>query len=76
MLEHLEKNAALALMSEAMRHTKQLIVSYSNIPQKNVRDNPFEDHISTWRNSELEQFGSVRVLQQDDVSAVLYITKP
>jgi len=50
-----------------------MIVSYSNIPQKNVRDNPYEDHVSTWRNDELEQFGRVEVLNQDDVSAVLFI---
>ena len=73
MLEHLHKPEALVFLGEVFKHTKQMIVSYSNIPQKNVRDNPYEDHVSTWRNDELEQFGRVEVLNQDDVSAVLFI---
>lgn len=75
MLEHLQKPDALGLLTEIFKHTKKLIVSYSNTPQKNVRDNPFEDHVSTWENAELERFGKVEVLNQDEVSAVLLITQ-
>lgn len=75
MLEHLSKQDALALLDEAFKHTNQLIVSYSNTPQKNVRDNPFEDHISTWTNDELKRFGKIEILNEDEVSAVLFIQK-
>jgi len=75
MLEHLLKPQALELLTEIFRHTDKLIVSYSNIPQKDVRDNPFEDHVSTWTNEELQDFGKIEVLNQDEVSAVLLITK-
>lgn len=75
MLEHLEKPQALELLNEIFMHTKQLIVSYSNIPQKDVGDNPYEDHVSTWTNGELEKFGKIEVLHQDDVSAVLLIKR-
>lgn len=47
-IEHIEKEAALELLKEIMNHTNNLIVSYSNLDQKDVRDNKHEDHISKW----------------------------
>lgn len=52
-LEHIEKGAALEYLQWLTTKCKNVLLSYSNHEQKGVRDNPHEDHISTWRISDL-----------------------
>ena len=47
-LEHLPKNDGIGLIENVLKFSKHFIVSYCNSHQKDVRDNPHEDHVSTW----------------------------
>ena len=72
---HIQKLEALEFLEEIFKRTDKLIISYSNTEQSNVRDNIYENHVSKWSIEELQQFGKVEVLNQDEVSAVLFISK-
>jgi len=72
-LEHLYKDEANQLLEEIFKHTKTAIISYSNCPQKGVRDNPFEDHVSTWTPEELGRFGNTALIHSCDVTKVFFI---
>jgi 2-polyprenyl-3-methyl-5-hydroxy-6-metoxy-1,4-benzoquinol methylase len=73
-LEHIEKLTAHELLNHIFSVTNHAIISFSNIPQSNVRDNPLEDHVSTWTEQEIvpEGFWS-EVLYKDPGCSVLFI---
>jgi len=47
-LEHFKKQDGFDLIHRILLRSKHLLISYSNCEQKDVRDNPYEDHISKW----------------------------
>lgn len=60
-LEHFEKEKGQDFLDMVMKISNQFIVSYCNSPQKDVRDNKHEDHISTWEDKDFFRF-SRRIL--------------
>lgn len=56
-LEHIEKDRAVAVLKHMRRVGKNVVVSYANTPQTGVGDNQHEDHISTWTKEEFERLG-------------------
>jgi len=73
-LEHIDKATALEFLKEVFKHTKIALISYTNSPQSNVRDNDYEEHVSTWEQYELEQFGTVELLHKFDETYVYLVT--
>lgn len=55
-LEHFEKKKGEEFIENVMKITDRFIVSYCNTEQKDVRDNPYEDHISTWEDSDFAKY--------------------
>lgn len=74
-LEHIEKAEALYVLEGIFERCNKAIISFTNTHQGNVRDNPYEDHVSQWNLGEFDQYGKVQVLHQDSDGAVLYIEK-
>lgn len=74
-LEHFTKEEGLSVLDEIFKHTRKLIVSYTNSHQHNVRDNPLEDHLSQWETSEFMHLGKVTVITPTEDGAVLYIER-
>lgn len=74
-LEHIEKPKAQTLLEQLMTKTQHLIVSFCNNDQKNVRDNPLEDHVSKWNTSDFDHLGAIEVLHTSVDGAVLHIHK-
>lgn len=74
-LEHMKREVGESVLREAMGHTNHFIVSYTNTEQHDVRDNPFEDHVSTWSSADFDGLGDIEVLHETKNGAVLLITK-
>lgn len=74
-LEHIEKPEGLKLLADLMLHTSNLIVSFCNNDQRDVRDNKLEDHVSKWNTSDFDFLGHIDVINTNLDGAVLYITK-
>lgn len=74
-LEHIEKKEGLSVLKDIMSHTNNLIVSFCNNDQHDVRDNKLEDHISKWNTSDFDHLGHVEVLHTMVDGAVIHITK-
>lgn len=55
-LEHFEKDKGLEILNKVMKISKQFIVSYANSEQKGVRDNKYEDHLSTWEDKDFRAY--------------------
>lgn len=47
-IEHIPKDKAAPFLQWLKGRCKHIIISYSNHPQKDVGDNPHEDHVSLW----------------------------
>jgi hypothetical protein len=47
-LEHFQKEDGLNLIKLFPEHASNVLISYANIDQSGIRDNPFEDHVSRW----------------------------
>ena len=74
-LEHIEKAEALYVLEGIFERCNKAIISFTNTHQGDVRDNPYEDHVSQLNLGEFDQYGKVQVLHQDSDGAVLYIEK-
>ena len=61
-LEHFEKMRGQLLIDKVMELTDKFLVSYSNLPQKDIRDNKFEDHLSTWEDKDFSRFSSKHIV--------------
>lgn len=55
-LEHFEKSAGQKLLDKVVSICDKFLVSYSNSVQKDVRDNKYEDHLSTWEDKDFARF--------------------
>lgn len=55
-LEHFEKPRGQLFLDEVMKKADQFLVSYCNSEQKDVRDNKYEDHVSTWEDADFARF--------------------
>jgi len=53
-LEHFEKDRGLEFLDKVMTISDKFLVSYANSAQKDVRDNKYEDHISTWEDKDFK----------------------
>lgn len=74
-LEHLPKDEGFKVLEWLLERTDHLIFSYSNIHQKNVRDNPLEDHVSKWELEDFDRYDAHKdILFKDSDCAVLLIT--
>lgn len=71
-LEHFEKQRGLELVDNIMKVTKRFLVSYCNSDQKDVRDNPHEDHISKWGPKDFEKYSGSVLAKADDWSWATY----
>lgn len=61
-LEHFEKDQGQLLLDKVMQVSGKFLVSYSNSHQKDVRDNRYEDHLSTWQDVDFERFNRRRIV--------------
>lgn len=55
-LEHFEKEKGLVILKKVMAISDQFLVSYANSEQKDVRDNKYEDHVSTWEDGDFRAY--------------------
>lgn len=55
-LEHFEKEKGKTLIKDVMTVTDKFVVSYCNTEQKDVRDNKYEDHVSTWEDEDFKAY--------------------
>lgn len=55
-LEHFEKARGQDLLDKVMKVSGKFLVSYCNSEQSGVRDNKYEDHISTWTDRDFDRF--------------------
>jgi hypothetical protein len=79
-LEHFKKEDGINLVSQILEKSKNAIISYSNCPQGSVRGNDHEEHLSEWDQSDFSVFAyggrAVTSLYKDDITNVLYFSKP
>ena len=55
-LEHFEKERGLEVLDKVMAISDKFLVSYANSTQKDVRDNKYEDHVSTWEDRDFKKY--------------------
>lgn len=70
-LEHFEKDRGQLFLDKVMEICDQFLVSYSNSVQKDVRDNKYEDHLSTWCDKDFERFDRKLVIGASDWAVYL-----
>jgi hypothetical protein len=55
-LEHFDKSTGQTMLDKVMSISDKFLVGYSNSEQKDVRDNKYEDHLSTWEDKDFDRF--------------------
>jgi 2-polyprenyl-3-methyl-5-hydroxy-6-metoxy-1,4-benzoquinol methylase len=65
-LEHIEKPEALFFIEKLLKHSKTLLISFTNSPQGAAFGNPYERHVSTWRFSDFGKLAPSKCLLSTD----------
>jgi hypothetical protein len=56
-IEHIEKEPALALLRELVTHNRNVLVSTPlDFFEQHVEENPHEDHVSHWSSADFDEF--------------------
>lgn len=59
-LEHFEKDMGRSIIRAVLDISSYFLVSWCNSEQKDVRDNKYEDHLSTWIVKDFEEMGVLK----------------